>query len=51
MPALLDSMATDLGAWLAEIAAHAALVGGGSVILLIGVLAWLLFGFAVEHDE
>jgi hypothetical protein len=44
-------MATNLGAWLAEIAAYAALVGGVLMILLVGLLVWIFFGFAIEHDE
>jgi hypothetical protein len=50
---ILDSLAGDpeLGAQLAEIAAYALLVGGMSAVLLVGVLVWFFFGFAVEHDE
>jgi hypothetical protein len=50
---ILNSLAGDpeLSAQLAEIAAYALLVGGVSAVLLIGVLVWFFFGFAVEHDE
>ena len=50
---ILNSLAGDpeLDAQLAEIAAYALLVGGVSAVLLVGVLVWFFFGFAVEHDE
>jgi hypothetical protein len=50
---ILNSLAGDpeLGAQLAEIVAYALLVGGMPAVLLVGVLVWFFFGFAVEHDE